>query len=206
MKIYTHTGDEGMTSLATGERVPKYSLRVCAYGDIDELQAAIGLARSLVSEEDAREVLLSVGKKLYSVMSELALRGVQQYVFESDVEELEQLIDKYAEYLPKKFTFSVPGESPASAALHLARTVCRRCERSVLALEEKEDVEEELMKYLNRVSDLMYVLSVYVDRDGGEKEDTEGADAGDVPAKGSTAPESIKAHDAGTPDEQRACA
>ena len=163
VKYYTKTGDAGETSLYTGERVPKDSLRVEAYGTVDELQAFIGVARAAVEDEEVSADLESVESDLVSVMAQLASTDGKQRVTEDDVVKAEGMCDKYSERVDARgFKFVLPGESPASAALHVARTVARRSERRVLSYADTEPVDSALLRYLNRISDLLFAMAMYV--------------------------------------------
>lgn len=175
MRIYTRGGDAGETSLCSGERVAKDSLRMRAIGAVDEAQAALGMARALARTgagrdegrcEEGREgesaALLALHQaqcKLSGLMADLAEAGGDVRVAAVDVAELEGAVDAFSEQLPKTLQFSVPGDDPASAALHVARTVVRRAEREVVALAREEEVDACALAYLNRLSDLCYVLA-----------------------------------------------
>ena len=167
MKIYTKTGDDGTTGLFGGGRVKKASSRVDAYGTVDELNATLGLARAAKLEADTETVLAQVQVDLFTLGAELAcVPGKEsklnmKLLDESDSARLEHAIDHAeAHCTPLKY-FVLPGGSPQAAALHLARTVCRRAERAVLALEDTpgESARGELVIYLNRLSDLLFVLA-----------------------------------------------
>ena len=169
MKIYTKSGDGGDTSLFGGGRVPKSHHRVSAYGDIDELNAALGLAHaSLVSWHSLRGQIESVQKALFGIGGEVAtetekgrskLRGL---VSEEEIVELEKSIDSMEEELPPLKTFILPGGGPSGAALHLARTVCRRAERSIVGLCATDPLRPEILRFLNRLSDWLFVAARYV--------------------------------------------
>jgi cob(I)alamin adenosyltransferase len=168
MKIYTKTGDDGTTGLFGGGRVKKASSRVDAYGTVDELNATLGLARAAKLEADTEAVVAQVQVDLFTLGAELAcVPGKEsklnmKLLDESDAARLEQAIDHAeAHCTPLKY-FVLPGGSAQAAALHLARTVCRRAERAVLALEDAPDgggARGELVIYLNRLSDLLFVLA-----------------------------------------------
>lgn len=129
MKIYTKTGDEGLTSLYTGERVPKDSPRVEAYGTIDELNSALGMARALCRRDDVRRAVFDIQKLLGTVMAEVASRGDKAALLGADhIAMLEKLIDGFDAALPPLTQFVVPGDTPAAAALDVARTTARRAE------------------------------------------------------------------------------
>lgn len=161
MKIYTKTGDKGSTSLLGGTRVSKADRRLEAYGTVDELNAIIGLLT--VSDKGSTPLLKSIQNRLFNIGSTLALEKEVSfevpYVEEEDIEKLEQSIDSMNEELPKLTAFVLPGGNEASARSHLARTVCRRAERRVVALEDSKF--ERAVRYLNRLSDYFFVLSRY---------------------------------------------
>lgn len=169
MKIYTKTGDDGTTGLFGGGRVAKSSLRVEAYGTVDEVNSVIGIARAggLASEIDA--VLAEVQVDLFTVGAELACvpgkedKLKMDLVSEADAERLERAIDEAEKHLEPLKTFILPGGTPQAAALHHARTVCRRAERAVLALEDAP-ARKEIVVYLNRLSDLLFVLARWANR------------------------------------------
>ena len=167
-RYYTRTGDKGETALYTGERVPKDSLRVEAFGTVDELQSSIGFARAIADDDEVNADCKAVEGVLGGVMAELASTGGKTWIVPEDVSNIEALCDKYTAYAADwKPKFVVPGESAASGALHVARAVARRCERRVLTFAEtvadSEPVQPALLQYLNRVSDLLYAMAVYVD-------------------------------------------
>ena len=167
-RIYTRTGDAGRTRLATGELVSKTALRVEAYGAVDEANAAVGLAR-LHTQADATldPMLARVQNELFDLGADLATperpgeaAGSVLRILDSQVERLEREIDELNGALPPLASFVLPGGTPAAAALHLARTVCRRAERRAVALEEAgEAVGAPALKYLNRLSDLLFVAA-----------------------------------------------
>lgn len=163
MKLYTKTGDDGTTGLFGGGRVPKASLRVDAYGTVDETNAAIGVARTgLASAIDG--VLELVQRDLFTLGAELACvpdrvsKLNMTLLGPADIERLERAIDEAEAACPPLKTFVLPGGSPQAAALHLARTVCRRAERSVLGLDDAP-ARREVVIYLNRLSDLLFALA-----------------------------------------------
>jgi cob(I)alamin adenosyltransferase len=164
MKIYTKTGDDGTTGLFGGARVKKASLRVDAYGTVDELNAVIGIARTSGLDPKTDEVLAAVQTELFTLGAELAcVPGKEEklgmrLVDEADAQTLERAIDFAEEGLPPLKNFVLPGGSAQSAHLHLARTVCRRAERAVLALDDAP-ARSEVVIYLNRLSDLLFMLA-----------------------------------------------
>ncbi len=163
-RYYTRSGDKGQTSLYSGERVQKNSLCVEAFGTVDELQSSIGYARAIAEDGQIDADLRAVEGVLGGVMAELATTGGKTWIVTEDVTNIEALCDKYtalaSDWKPK---FVVPGDSPASAALHVARAVARRAERRVLSFADVEPVQPVLLQYLNRVSDLLYAMAIYID-------------------------------------------
>jgi cob(I)alamin adenosyltransferase len=167
-RIYTRTGDGGRTRLATGEMVSKTALRVEAYGAVDETNAALGLARLHTGSDGALDpVLARVQNELFDLGADLATPerpgeapGSVLRILDSQVERLEREIDELNGPLPPLASFVLPGGTAAAAALHLARTVCRRAERQAVALQEAgEAVSPAALKYLNRLSDLLFVAA-----------------------------------------------
>jgi len=182
-RVYTRTGDKGDTALVGGRRVPKDSLRIEAYGTIDELNAIIGLARVFNAESKkpgkrARwldEVLRQLQNELFDLGSELATPAESFYegmfrVGAGQVTALERLMDECQKELAPLKSFVLPGGGRVGGFLHQARTVCRRAERRVLALSRVEDIGEWPLKYVNRLSDLLFVLSRWVGKHLGETE------------------------------------
>lgn len=164
MKIYTRQGDKGSTSLIGGTKIEKDSIRVEAYGTIDELNSYIGLCINYLKENQDKEVLREIQKKLFDVGAELSTINYERYkniTKEEDVEKLEELIDHYTEKIEKINEFIVPGTSVCAANLHIARTVCRRAERRILTLSREDKINPILLKYVNRLSDFLYILARY---------------------------------------------
>ncbi|HEV3343201.1 MAG TPA: cob(I)yrinic acid a,c-diamide adenosyltransferase, partial [Pirellulales bacterium] len=163
MKIYTKTGDAGETGLFGGPRVFKDDPRVEAYGDVDELNAVLGLVRCEAIESRIDQLLARIQNELFDLGAELASpepdRVGTKRVATAQVGALESAIDEYEAGLPPLKTFILPGGVRAAALLHLARTVCRRAERRVVALGRREPISAEVVIYLNRLSDLLFVLS-----------------------------------------------
>ena len=165
-RIYTRTGDEGETGLFGGKRVPKNDLRVAAYGTVDELNAVLGVARAAGAGAEIDAVLERLQHQLFDLGAELATPGgasaaashVGQVTSER-VAELERDIDRFEDRLPPLRQFVLPGGAPAAARLHHARTVARRAEREIVSLASREPVNPELLKYVNRLSDLLFVLA-----------------------------------------------
>jgi cob(I)alamin adenosyltransferase len=169
LKIYTKSGDKGETSLVYGVRVPKHSARVEAYGTCDEANSTIGLALSLLPEteewNDLRQVFHVIQTKLFHIGAELATpegKNVRWPIQEEDVAYLEQQIDKLDQTLPPLDNFVLPGGHPAAAALHVARTVVRRAERRAVKITEQERINPIVIKYVNRLSDYLFVAARFV--------------------------------------------
>lgn len=158
MSIVTKTGDKGSTSLFTGERVKKNSLRVETYGSIDELRSALGLARAFTEDDKIKNFVLELEKTLLNLMADLASITDDYIINEKSVAEIEQDIISYESTLPPLTKFIHPGDSKAGAFFDLARTITRRCERLVLSLDECEKVNPQIKIYLNRLSDLCFLL------------------------------------------------
>lgn len=170
-RIYTRTGDDGSTALGDGSRLPKHDLRIAAYGTVDEASSAIGLARVHGVPEPWNGWLLEVQNDLFDVGSDLCVPGsddARARVSGAYVERLEHWIDEANAELEPLSSFVLPGGKPAAAWLHLSRTVCRRAERLVseLGAREPDAVNHETLRYLNRLSDLLFVLARAVN-DGG---------------------------------------
>lgn len=166
MKIYTKTGDKGSTSLVGGDRAEKYDLRVWAYGSIDEANSSIGVARVHIKEMDISEKLLKIQKTLFEVGAELASIGTDYYkqrIQDEDIAFLEETIDKLDELKPSQNGFIVPGGTVESAHLDVARTDIRRAERYAAELKNSYEINENLLKYINRLSDAIYAIARYFD-------------------------------------------
>ena len=181
-KIYTKTGDKGETSLYGGTRVSKAAARVESYGTLDELNAFIGLAKAEISDEKVLSQLQKIQFDLFTVGSEAATptdkmllangkNRLDLMISEKEIIELELWMDDFdAELEPLRF-FILPSGGKAAATLHVCRTVCRRAERAIVFLNETEEVRPELIKYLNRLSDYLFILARYISKISGEKED-----------------------------------
>jgi cob(I)alamin adenosyltransferase len=178
-RIYTKTGDKGETALGDGTRLPKYALRISAYGTIDEANAAIGIAR-LHTKGDADAMLARIQNDLFDLGADLCVppsgklgagkRGEGALrILDSQVERLEREIDAMNAELKPLNSFVLPGGTPAAAYLHLARTIVRRAERLMVELSKEEDVGPAAIKYVNRLSDHLFVMSRFVN-DKGEKD------------------------------------
>lgn len=169
-KIYTRTGDDGTTGLGTGERVAKDCPRVEAFGTVDELNSCIGL---VLASPDlpplVRDSLTAIQHRLFDLGGELAVPG-RDVILATDTAGLESVLDQLNGDLPPLRDFVLPGGTPGAAACHLARAVCRRAERRVIALQREERVNAESVRYLNRLSDLLFVMSRVLCRVGGGTE------------------------------------
>ena len=177
MKIYTKAGDRGETRLLGGARVPKDHPRVAAYGDVDETNAALGAVRAL-AEAPLEALLFSIQKDLFAIGAQLAdpthkvaSKRAKAAVTAAHVRRLEKAIDSREAKLPPLRSFVLPGGTPAAALLHQARTVCRRAERSVVTLAREADVDPRIIVYLNRLSDLLFVLARFENHLAGRDED-----------------------------------
>jgi cob(I)alamin adenosyltransferase len=167
MKIYTRTGDEGETGLFGGGRVPKDHPRVAAYGDIDELNAVLGVVRATEPASFFEALLESIQRDLFSIGGHLATPDPERVMKSLEkatlsparVTEFERIMDEAESELPPLRAFILPAGSPKAAALHLARTVCRRAERSIVHLAHDDDVPGLFVIYLNRLSDLLFTLA-----------------------------------------------
>jgi cob(I)alamin adenosyltransferase len=167
MKIYTRTGDQGDTGLFGGGRVPKDHPRVTAYGDVDELNSALGVVRAAAPEGFFDPLLESIQRDLFAIGGHLATPDPERVrkslekaaLSPARVSEFEQIMDEAVQALPPLRAFVLPAGTPIAAALHLARTVCRRAERSVVHLAHTDTVPELFLVYLNRLSDLLFTLA-----------------------------------------------
>ena len=175
MKIYTKTGDTGETGLYGGTRVPKDAMRVEACGTVDELNACIGLVRSQIRDEEINAILHRIQNELFDIGADLATldahpKAASLRIPPTLTPELESEIDRFEAQLPPLKNFILPGGSTDGAAMHLARTVCRRAERCVVTLAKAEPVNPEILIYLNRLSDLLFVIARTVNHRLGESE------------------------------------
>lgn len=168
-KIYTRTGDDGTTGLGDGTRVTKDSARVAAYGTVDELNSALGLVLAVEIPAAVREALTQVQHDLFDLGGELCIPGMAM-VHGDDIGRLERTLDAFNEDLPPLKDFILPGGGLAAAHCHLARTICRRAERETIALSRAETVRPEAIRYLNRLSDLLFVLARVLARASGHGE------------------------------------
>jgi cob(I)alamin adenosyltransferase len=175
MKIYTRTGDTGETSLFGGTRVRKHDARVDAYGEVDELNACLGVARTATGDRELDDEIARIQRDLFAIgacladpAATIAERVTKAAIADADVLRLERLIDRFELELPPLRRFILAGGSPGGAALHLARAVCRRAERRMVSLEPA--VELTLIRYINRLSDWLFVAARLVNKRAGVAE------------------------------------
>jgi cob(I)alamin adenosyltransferase len=168
-KIYTRTGDKGTTGLGDGSRVDKDSLRVETFGTVDELNSLVGLVLTSELDDVIRDCLTRTQHELFDLGGELCMPGYT-LVPETCVDQLETDLDRFNEHLPPLKDFILPGGSESAARCHLARTVCRRAERLMVSLAKVEDINEVSLRYLNRLSDLLFVLARVLARANGGSE------------------------------------
>ncbi|HOV95568.1 MAG TPA: cob(I)yrinic acid a,c-diamide adenosyltransferase [Thermomonas sp.] len=168
-KIYTRTGDDGSTGLGDGSRVGKDSARVEAYGTVDEANSCIGLLLAVDLPEDVRALLVRIQHQLFDLGGELCIPG-HAAVFDADIDALEAQLDHFNDGLPALKEFILPGGGEAAARCHIARTVVRRAERRTVELARLEDIRPQPVHYLNRLSDLLFVLARVLARASGHGE------------------------------------
>jgi cob(I)alamin adenosyltransferase len=182
MKIYTKTGDTGTTALFGGTRVPKHNIRIESYGTVDELNATIGMVRSQEIDGHSKKILIQIQNSLFTIGSTLATdpkkavlkSGKERLnipkIDEDDITLLETEMDSMNENLPEITHFVLPGGNTAVSYCHIARTVCRRAERRTTLLNENEPIDERVIKYLNRLSDYLFVLARKLSKDTNAEE------------------------------------
>lgn len=174
MKIYTKKGDKGTTSLFGGASIGKSSLRIKAYGTVDELNSVLGIILTHSTSDESKAILKELQNQLFVLGADLASLPSKKTKIDrigsGEIQQLEQWIDKLDEQLPKLTSFILPGGAPAGAHLHLARTVCRRAERHAVALKTENPVSDEIIIYLNRLSDLLFVMARFENQHSGEPE------------------------------------
>lgn len=168
-KIYTRTGDDGTTGLGDGTRVAKDSARVTAYGTVDEANSTLGLLLAGDVPDDIRELLTAVQHQLFDLGGELCIPG-HAAIHDTDIDRLEQHLDRYNDDLPPLQDFILPGGGEAAARCHVARTVVRRAEREAVTLSHHDAVRPQAIRYLNRLSDLLFVLARVLARASGHGE------------------------------------
>jgi cob(I)alamin adenosyltransferase len=173
-RVYTRSGDCGETSLVDGQRVSKASPRVDAYGDVDELNSLLGVVRSENSDQEINQIIRTIQNELFTVGADLASPNLIQVprVQKEWVTRLENTLDKFNEGLPPLEEFILPGGCKCACLLHLARTVARRAERSIVALSHREEINSSVLSYINRLSDLLFVLARVVNKRSGSVEDS----------------------------------
>lgn len=175
-KVYTKTGDDGTTGLVGGSRVKKYDPRLEGYGTVDELNACIGVIRAYDIPTEINEQLIQIQNKLFNIGSRLASdeKGdaytAQLSIKNEDIEALEKAIDKFEEDLPELKNFILPGGELSVAQCHMARTICRRAERRIIEFAEQIPVQPEIVKYINRLSDFLFVLARKLGNNKGNEE------------------------------------
>ena len=168
MNIYTKTGDKGTTSLFDNKRVSKDNIRVESYGTVDELVSFLGLAKNYIHDEEIYNLIQGIQNKLFTVAANLATEDqtkIKHHITEEDIKFLEGNIDEYMERLNNPTGFIVPGSGKKSGYLHVCRTICRRAERRIITLEAHWEVDPLVIKYVNRLSDLIYALARYLEED-----------------------------------------
>ncbi|HCQ30145.1 MAG TPA: cob(I)yrinic acid a,c-diamide adenosyltransferase [Flavobacteriales bacterium] len=165
MKIYTKKGDKGTTALFGGKRLPKNHLKIEAYGTVDELNAYIGLVRDLIEDDEQKKLLIEIQDRLFTIGAHLATdiekkdKLTLPNLYQKDIELLEKAMDIMNETIPPMRAFVLPGGHPTVSHCHIARCVCRRAERKIVALNMEENVDELILSYLNRLSDYLFVLA-----------------------------------------------
>ena len=174
MKIYTKKGDQGTTSLYGGSKISKDSIRIHSYGTVDELNSTLGIVLTYSVSEKGEEILKNLQNQLFVLGADLATPRSKkekiERIGESDIQKLEDWIDELQEKLEPLTAFILPGGSPAGSFLHLARTVCRRAERFAVSLKSQETLSDNPVIYLNRLSDLLFVLARYENLEAGQTE------------------------------------
>ncbi|MBW7888485.1 MAG: cob(I)yrinic acid a,c-diamide adenosyltransferase [Bacteroidetes bacterium] len=175
MKIYTKTGDKGETALFGGKRIPKDNIRIESYGTVDELNSVLGIVRSFHVPGDLDEILDDLQNQLFVLGADLATpqentNSIIPRISQLDIENLEKIIDRIDQQLVPLKAFILPGGNSAASYLHFARTVCRRAERSAVRLSHSEDIGSDVVMYLNRLSDLLFVLARYANAKENTKE------------------------------------
>ena len=172
-KIYTRTGDKGKTSLFDGKRVYKFDKKVDSYGTIDELNSSLGVAASFIKINSINKEIETIQNDLFEIGSSLAVTSTLPVDQLGDrPQEFEKLIDKYTSQMPELTQFILPSGGKGGSLLHLSRTICRRCERNIVALSTKEEVDETIIVYLNRLSDLLFTMARFVNFKEKKKEKT----------------------------------
>jgi cob(I)alamin adenosyltransferase len=177
MRIYTRTGDEGMSSLFDGQRVKKYNLRLKTYGELDSLNVTLGWCRLRNSDTKIAEMLLKITNDIFVISSILATKDLTKlpdnlkHIDESSTKEFEDLMDELTTQMPDLTNFILPGGSELSLYYHEARVITRTAERYIVELSDEEDIDQNLVKYINRLSDLFFTLARYANFVDGVKEE-----------------------------------
>ena len=175
-KVYTRTGDKGTTSLVGGVRIKKSSVRLEAYGTVDELSAHLGMLVAMMPDSADRDSVVRIQNNLFNVCTHLATDQSQTplypsaYLAEGEVDFLEKEVDRMMALLPERQGFVLPGGTMAAAQAHVARTVCRRAERRIASLAEEAQVGDDIQKYINRLSDYLFVLAKIINFNSGKAE------------------------------------
>lgn len=170
MSVYTRTGDKGKTSLYGGKRVSKASLRIEAVGSVDELQSIIGIVQSQIKDKKVQKELSEIQRDLFEIGWAVEKPYAKVEFLAKRAQELEKIIDELVKRLPRLNNFILPGGSPAGSYLHLARTVARRAERRIVKLSEEELIQEDILVYLNRLSDLLFMFARHINYKEKKKE------------------------------------
>lgn len=177
MKIYTKKGDKGDTSLFGGKKLPKDAIRIEAYGTVDELNSFLGLAEIEVKDKSVKKVIRELQNQLFTVGSDLATpidliekNFIIPRVTEDFIVNSEKLIDKYSDLTPELKNFILPGGTKGASLLHISRSVCRRAERRVVSLIQQEQINRNIIIFLNRISDLLFVLARYENFSSGKND------------------------------------
>lgn len=168
MNIYTKTGDKGTTSLFDNKRVPKDHIRVESYGTVDELVSFLGLTKNYIEDKEIYNLIQYIQNKLFTVATNLATEDktkVKYHIKEEDINHLENVIDDYMGRLNNPAGFIVPGSGKQSGYLHVCRTICRRAERRIITLGSYDEVDPLVIKYVNRLSDVIYALGRYLEEE-----------------------------------------
>lgn len=175
-KVYTRGGDKGLTSLVGGQRVSKANVRLESYGTVDELSSHLGLLASMLSEGEDKTMIQRIQNCLFNVCTNLATDQEHTPLYpsahlpEGEIQRLEQEVDTMMAMFPERQGFILPGGTPAAAQTHVCRTVCRRAERCIVALSEEAKVSPEILQYINRLSDYLFVLAKKLNFIAGESE------------------------------------
>ncbi|SHE34696.1 cob(I)yrinic acid a,c-diamide adenosyltransferase [Alkalibacter saccharofermentans] len=162
--VYTKTGDQGETGLLGGSRIGKDDLRVDCYGTLDEANAMIGVAYSMIQNKRIKEILEAIQQKIFLIGAELASdengkKYLSEMIHQGDIEDIEKVIDKYSTRVGEQKYFITPGQTTESSFLHVARSIIRRAERLMVRLQRKDDVRKDILQYINRLSDLLFILA-----------------------------------------------